>query len=114
MSDESKVETGNRDLPLFGEWREYRKMDQETVAQLLGTTQASISRWERGESEPKIRQMMELSRVLNATIDDLINRTPFKPDPAMELYLELRHAPEAVQRRALKLIKALLNDHEED
>lgn len=113
MSDESKSKHENRNIPPFSDWREYRGLDQKDIARLLKTSQASVSRWETGQTQPNIDQMIELSRVLNASLDDILTRTPQKPSAAMEVYLELRYAPDPVQRRALKLVKALIHDHED-
>lgn len=114
MDESSKNKNENRESPQFAAWRQYRGLEQADVAKMLETTQASISRWERLETEPSIDKLKELARIYNVTIDDLINRTPFEPDAAMQVYLELRRAPERVQKRALKLVTALLNDHAEE
>ena len=114
MNDVSKSKTENRESPQFAAWRQYRGLEQNDVAKLLDTTQASVSRWERLENEPSISKLRELAKLYRVTIDDLINRTPFDPDPAMQVYLELRQAPPNVQKRALKLIQALLKDHDEE
>ena len=114
MDELTKGKTENRELPHFAAWRAYRGLEQSDVAKMLETTQASISRWERFETEPSIDKLRELARVYRVTIDDLINRTPFEPSAAMQIYLDLKDAPERIQKRALKLVQALLHDHQEE
>ncbi len=108
MSDENQSTT-----PLkLKEWRKYRKLNQEEVAKFLDVAQATISRWENGEAPPNYNDLENLARIYNAGVSDLIMRDPFNPDPAVVAYLELKRAPEDVQKKALKLITAFLNDAE--
>jgi transcriptional regulator with XRE-family HTH domain len=108
MSDENQATT-----PLkLKEWRKYRKLNQEEVAKFLDVAQATISRWENGEAPPNYNDLENLARIYNAGVSDLIMRDPFNPDPAAVAYLELKRASEDVQKKALKLITAFLNDAE--
>lgn len=47
---------------------------QETFAEVLNISRQSISKWERGEALPDIENLLELSKIYNVSIDDLINK----------------------------------------
>ena len=48
---------------------------QAQLAEESGVEQASISRWETGESMPGVDKLIKLAKILNCSIDDF-----FKPD----------------------------------
>lgn len=47
-------------------------MTQLEVANILGTTKSSISRYELGESEPTLDRVVELAKIYGVTVDFLI------------------------------------------
>ena len=47
----------------------------EKIAQELGTTRVTVSRWETGTSEPDDKTKLELARLLNTTVSYLIGET---------------------------------------
>jgi len=53
--------------------RKERDMTQVDLADKLGVTYQAISSWERGNSMPDIAKLPDLSRVLEVSIDDLLN-----------------------------------------
>ena len=48
-------------------------MSQEELAEIMGVTRQTISKWELGETSPDIKGAKELSRIFNVTVDYLIN-----------------------------------------
>lgn len=48
-------------------------LSQETVAEKLGISRQTISKWETGETIPDIYQAKKLSKIYNISLDDLIN-----------------------------------------
>ena len=54
------------------EIRKTKKSSQKYLAKKLGVTQGAISQWERGESRPNTENLIELSRVLHCSIEDLL------------------------------------------
>lgn len=53
------------------EWRRYRDMSQTELAQAVGLkTYITISRWEKGVSEPTVSQMQILRKVLKLSATD--------------------------------------------
>ena len=53
--------------------REEQGLKQTDLAISLNTTQATISRYESGESEPDIATLQKLCSILNCTFEDLVN-----------------------------------------
>lgn len=71
-----------RYMPTLGEQlkalRVKRGMTQEQLAQKLNTTKAAISRYEKGQRQPKLEILTEIAMILDAS-----------PDELHHLYLEL-------------------------
>ena len=57
----------------ISELRKENNMTQEQLAEKVGVTDKSISRWENGNTMPDISILVQLSEILNATLPELIN-----------------------------------------
>ena len=58
--------------------RSYRKglgLTQEQLAERLGITLGTVSKWERGSSEPDLSYIMELAELFHVSVDALIGFT---------------------------------------
>ena len=55
------------------ELRKEKNMTQEQLAEKMGVTNKSISRWENGNTLPDISLLVQLSDILNTTLPELIN-----------------------------------------
>ena len=58
--------------------RKYRKergMTQEDLAEKLNLTLGTISKWERGSSEPEISYLMQLAQIFHVSLDALLGFT---------------------------------------
>lgn len=53
--------------------RKEKKLTQEELAERLGVTNKTISRWETGKYMPDLSLLSELSKELGVTINDLLN-----------------------------------------
>ena len=53
--------------------RNFFNMTQSDIARIMNTTQSTISKWENGEIEPCIRDLITLSVVFGITVDELLN-----------------------------------------
>lgn len=62
------------------ELRKAKGLSQEQLAEKIGVSRQSISKWETGESVPEIERLTELSNVFNVTTDYLL-----KPSEVDEL-----------------------------
>ncbi len=54
-------------------YRALKSLTQEDIAQYLGITPQSVSKWERGESYPDITFLPALANILETSIDILIS-----------------------------------------
>lgn len=52
--------------------RKKNNLSQEQLAEKLGVTRQTISNWELGESSPDLKQSTELSKIFNASLDELV------------------------------------------
>ena len=67
--------------------RKKKGMSQEAVAEKLGVSRQTISKWETDETLPDIRQSKRLAALYGLTLDELI-----------EFDLEVREIQEAIDR----------------
>ena len=56
--------------------RKSHYLTQEKLAKKFGVTQQTIARWEKGLTEPSIKQLRQLSEYFNVSVDELINNKP--------------------------------------
>ena len=61
------MEIGNK----ISELRKKNNLSQEALAEKIGVTRQTISKWELGETSPDIKQAKELSKVFNVSLDEL-------------------------------------------
>ena len=62
-------------MKLFVKIQQLRKqngMSQEKLAQLLGVSRQSVSKWESGQSLPEIDKIIQLSNIFEVTTDYLL------------------------------------------
>lgn len=59
---------GNKILEL----RKKEKLSQEQLAEKLNVTRQTISNWELEQTNPDISQAIELSKIFNVTLDELV------------------------------------------
>ena len=53
--------------------RRKKKITQEQLAEFVGVTKASVSKWEKGETSPDIERCQKLADLYDTTIDNLVN-----------------------------------------
>ena len=63
------IEVANRLL----EFRKKSGLSQEELADKLGLSRQSISKWERAEAAPDTDNLIELAKIYNVSLDELIN-----------------------------------------
>lgn len=52
--------------------RESKELTQAEVAQILSVTPAAVSKWENGESKPRLETLFKLAEILEVTVEELI------------------------------------------
>jgi transcriptional regulator with XRE-family HTH domain len=84
----------------LAEWREFRKLDQEQVADRMGVTAATISRHETGERSSNEGYLAALAEALDC------HPTDFWRDPAQPSADDLlRDMPEDQRAQVLRIIQ---------
>ena len=63
------IEIANRLL----QYRKSHNLSQEELAEKLNISRQSVSKWERAESCPDTDNLIELAKIYNITIDELLN-----------------------------------------
>jgi len=58
--------------PNIKDYREVNRLNQQQVAEILGTTQKQYSRWERGEYEIPCHVVVQLAKLYKTTTDELL------------------------------------------
>ena len=49
-------------------------LSQEDLANLVGVTQGAVSQWESGKSFPQAKLLIQISKILSCTVDDLLEK----------------------------------------
>lgn len=62
---------------------------QETLAEFLGVTFQSVSRWERGDGYPDITMLPLIASFFNVSVDDLLGVDKVKNEQKVNGYIEL-------------------------
>jgi len=86
----------------IAEWREDRRLTQDQLANRVGTTKGSISRWENGELDITLGALGAIAEALNCTVADLY-RDPARPSADALL----RDMDIKTRQQAFRLIEAL-------
>lgn len=86
----------------LAEWREDKGLTQQQLADRMGTTDVTISRWETGKRRPDDDARVAIAEALGIDPLDLFRRP--EEDSADAL---LRDQPPEIVSQALKMIKAI-------
>lgn len=58
--------------------RQQAGLTQLQLAEMLNYSDKAVSKWERGESIPDLRVLIQLAKIYHITIDDIVNEQPEK------------------------------------
>ena len=95
----------NHNPPIYlREWREFRLLTQQQLADRLDTTAATISRIESGKRDYTGAFLLAAAYVLNCNPGDLISRPPTEPS----LDAALRAAPAPIRAQITAVVETLL------
>ena len=68
----------------IAEQRKNKKLTQEQLAEKLSVTDRAVSKWERGLNLPDASLMLELSKILDITVNELLTGEIIKKENYME------------------------------
>lgn len=88
----------------LAEWRKYRNLTQEQLAERTGITQGMVSQLETGRSDFSGSVLEMLAEALMCEPADLLMRNPLDDDAPWSIWETLK-PPE--KRQAVEIIKAL-------
>ena len=59
-------------MNVFRDLREKKDITQESLADKLGVERSTVAKWESGVSKPRADTLVQLAKVLDCTVDDLL------------------------------------------
>jgi len=65
----------------LSELRREQELTQEQLAEKLGTSNKTISRWENGNYMPPVEMLMELSKFYGVSINEMLSGKRLSPPP---------------------------------
>lgn len=86
------------------EMREKYNISQETVAERLGITPASISSYERGERTPSLPIILKISYVYNCSVDYLLGKSN---DNDTHIYIDVTELSDKKRKAVSDLVEAI-------
>ncbi|MBR3133197.1 MAG: helix-turn-helix transcriptional regulator [Clostridia bacterium] len=88
--------------------RKSSKMSQEKLAEKVGVSRQSVSKWETGESYPEMDNIMKLCNIFNCKINDLVHEDMADIDSLDEdIKVSVVKLNEAKQKKMKGLSKAI-------
>ncbi len=93
------MELGERILRLRGE----KKMSQEALAEALGVSRQSVSKWENGVSVPELDKLVQMGELFGVSLDELVKGEAARRPAAGE-----SPAPAAPEHSHRKIIGVIL------
>jgi transcriptional regulator with XRE-family HTH domain len=98
----------NRDYVHLLEWRKFRGLTQEQVAERTCIDQSTVQRIEAGRLPFNEETLERFALAFGCDMQDLFMVNPLKPDAPKLVYDRLRAAPKELQDRAIAVLDALL------
>lgn len=97
------------------EFRRQRGMTQEALAETMGVSTASVSKWETGQSAPELTALMELADFFQVSVDALLGHE-LKADPKEAMIQEMEALADQdrfaeAKEAAQKLLRHYPNDY---
>ena len=82
--------------------RKEQKLTQEQLAEKLGVTDKSVSRWENGKTMPDISMLSILANELNCTIQELLNGRKMTKEELLDLRETINNLVEYESNQQIK------------
>ena len=89
------------------ELRAEKKITQEQLAELLGVTNRSVSRWETGSNMPDLSILIELSKLYQVGVDEILDGKRKETDAGGQASETIEKVAEYANEEKLRLKKTL-------
>ena len=88
---------------LLQQLRKEKGWTQQQLAEFLSVSNKTVSKWERNESYPEITTLIEISKLFNISVDDLLNGRDVKKATELSdvLYSEWQTVKASIASRIL-------------
>lgn len=88
--------------------RNRKKLSQENLAERVGVSRQSVSKWECGEAYPEMNNLLELCKIFHCRMNDLVNDTIMDVDSLdEEIKMNVVKLKEEQQHKMKGLSKAI-------
>ena len=88
--------------------RKLKKLSQEDLAEKVGVSRQSVSKWETGDAYPEMNNILELCKIFHCKINDLVNDSIIDMDSLdEEIKMNVVKFKKAEQRQMKRLSKAV-------
>ena len=98
----------SRNPTFIRNWRKFRDMTQEELADRIGIDRTTVGRIETRDLPYNQDFLERVASVLGCEPVDLLYNDPIRPDPPWIVYSRLRDATPALQRQAIAVLDAML------
>ena len=88
--------------------RTEQQLSQTDIANLLFVSRQAVSKWENGDAEPNLDNLIALARILNVSLENLITGSS-NPN---SLLLTLSHVSKSFSKPVLKDVNLTVHSHE--
>lgn len=88
--------------------RTEQQLSQTDIANLLFVSRQAVSKWENGDTEPNLDNLIALARILNVSLENLITGSS-NPN---SLLLTLSHVSKSFSKTVLKDVNLTVHSHE--
>ncbi|KRN43621.1 XRE family transcriptional regulator [Limosilactobacillus ingluviei] len=88
--------------------RTEQQLSQTDIANLLFVSRQAVSKWENGDTEPNLDNLIALARILNVNLENLITGSS-NPN---SLLLTLSHVSKSFSKPVLKDVNLTVHSHE--
>ena len=96
----------------LAEQRKRRKITQQELADFIGVTKASVSKWETGQSYPDITLLPLLAAYFDLSIDDLLNyHSQLAPAEIQNIYRSLQESLKKSREETWEALQRLLKNY---
>lgn len=96
---------------IISQKRKAKQITQQQLADFVGVSKASVSKWETGQTYPDITLLPLLASYFNVTVDELLNYSnDLSSDQVRKIYTELRNKSEtSTPEETLELIEDIIH-----